>query len=75
MKRFLASEKGPDFAELSQSAKMTYIIGLLICNKTGFIANDDLDEAVKDPDVRWAASVVAGRVGLFGPRTSLDRYA
>jgi hypothetical protein len=75
MKRLLASEDGASFRELSTSAQLLYITGLLICNNAGVINKDRLDEAAKDADVRYVAMIIAGRVGLLGQRATLDRYA
>jgi hypothetical protein len=75
MKRMLASEDGPPFRQLSESAQFLYIIGVLICDNAGFIAQEKLHEATNDPDVRYAALIIAGRVGLMGPRATIDRYA
>jgi hypothetical protein len=74
MKRLLASEDAKRFRNVEEGAQILYIIGILICDNTGFIAQDRLDLALNDRDVRYAAMIVAGRVGLLGP-ASIDRYA
>ena len=75
MKRMLASEDAGAFKKLDTEAQVLYIIGVLICDNVGFIAEAKLDEAVNDPDVRYAAMIIAGRTGLLGPRSTMDRYA
>ncbi len=76
MKRMMASEDdGQAFGKLSTDAQLLYIIGVLVCDNVGFIAKEKLDEATNDYDVRFAALTIAGRVGLLGPRATMDRYA
>jgi hypothetical protein len=75
MKRLLASEDAERFRQIDLDAQILYIIGILICNNIGFIPRDKLNLAANDHDVRYAAMIVAGRVGLLGPRASIDRYA
>ena len=76
MKRMIASEDdGQAFRKLSTDAQLLYIVGILICDNAGFIAKEKLDEATNDPDVRFAALIIAGRVGLLGPQATMDRYA
>jgi hypothetical protein len=76
MKRMMADgDQGQAFRQLSTDAQLLYIIGVLICDNVGFIAREKLDEATNDPDFRFAATVIAGRIGLLGPRATMDRYA
>ena len=76
MRRFLASEDGANFGELGPDAQLLYIVGILICDDGGIISKATLDKAVSDHQLRYAAIVVAGRVGVLGgPAPSLDRYA
>ncbi len=75
MKRLLASEDAARFRQVETRAQILYIIGILICDNVGFIPRDKLNLAVNDGDVRYAAMIVAGRVGLLGSAASIDRYA
>ncbi len=75
MKRLLASEDAARFRQIGIDAQILYVIGILICDNIGFIPRDKLNLAANDGDVRYAAMIVAGRVGLLGPRASIDRYA
>lgn len=68
-------DHGPAFSQLSTEAQVLYIIGLLVCDNVGFIAEEKLNEATNDPAFRFAAMTIAGRVGLLGPRATMDRYA
>ncbi|MGO8890290.1 MAG: hypothetical protein ACLQB1_11460 [Streptosporangiaceae bacterium] len=75
MKRLLASEDAARFRQIGIDAQILYVIGILICDNIGFIPRDKLNLAANDGDVRYAAMIVAGRVGLLGPRASIDHYA
>ena len=75
MRRFLASEDAEGFRQIELDAQILYIIGILICDNVGFLSKDKLNLAANDRDVRYAAMIVAGRVGLLGPTASMDRYA
>jgi len=75
MKRFLGSEDGSSFALLDADAQVLYILGLLVCDDVGFIKKAKLDKAAADPDFRFAAALIADRVGLLVGETVLDRYA
>ncbi len=75
MKRFLASEDAKGFRSIEPSAQLLYIVGVLICDDVGFISKEKLNNAANDGDVRYAAMIVASRVGLLGPAAPMDRYA
>jgi hypothetical protein len=75
MRRFLASEDGQKFRKLAPSAQLLYIIGLFVCDDVGHMSMDALKMAEQDPEINFAAAVVAGRVGLLKSPFGLDRYA
>jgi hypothetical protein len=74
MKRLLASDDARAFKSLTLSAQLLYIASILICNDAGVLKKEQLNEAAKDEEVRFAALTIAGRVGLLGPAATLDRY-
>lgn len=75
MKRMLRDDGSGHFMNLSDDAKLMYIIGILICNDLGVIAEDKLNAAVANFSVRYAAFVVGTRAGVFPGMTLSDRYA
>jgi hypothetical protein len=75
MRRLLASEDAGRITQLEIEAQLLFITGLLICDSSGFIPEDKLNIACEDGDVRYAAVLVAGRVGLLSPARSIDHYA
>ena len=38
-------------ADMSDEARVTYVVGGLVCDDTGFIRKPDLDAALADPSV------------------------
>jgi hypothetical protein len=75
MRRFLASKDGQRFRELPIDTQILYIVGILICDDVGFISQDVLREAEDDVNIKYMASVIAGRVGLIKDPFGLDRYS
>ncbi|MFV8314949.1 hypothetical protein [Mycobacterium sp. 23] len=42
-------------ADLPESARLTYVVGGLVCNDTGFLRQDDLEAGMANPEVLQAA--------------------
>jgi hypothetical protein len=48
-------------ADLPESARLTYVVGGLVCNDTGFLRQDDLQAGMANPEVLQAAVEVLAK--------------
>lgn len=48
-------------ADLPESARLTYVVGGLVCNDTGFLRQDDLEAGMDNPEVLQAAVEVLAK--------------
>lgn len=51
----LLSRTGIMSADISDDARLTYVVGALVCNDIGYLKKDDLVAAFADPSVVQAA--------------------
>lgn len=51
---------------LSEEARITYAMGILIATDDGFVSDDALLAAAKDPSIRAAAKELLNRAGAQG---------
>ena len=53
----------PEWATLDENARITYVVGMLVCSPIGFVAKNDLEAACADPSVVNYARQLLRRAG------------